>query len=210
MWLAWPSLQNCVGCLFLRSLPLAATASPSSFLVRGFSGFDPSMVSAPPRSAADTAFKPSIPVVVFQHSSCSIVVTMHFRQFMQRPLTFGATCTALALSSMFLLRCSGEAPDLSNTENLGSVQQAAAPAISCTTSAICMTGANLPACSDALATFCQSVVHECMYRIKNDPNCLCLENDIRACPLPGGGSGIQTCVTNASKNTTWWDTCHSC
>lgn len=86
----------------------------------------------------------------------------------------------------------------------------AAPAISCTTSAICAAATNFPACGDPYSFFCQSVAHECMYRIKNDPNCLCLEKDIRACTMSGGGAGIQTCVTNASKNTTWWDTCHSC
>jgi hypothetical protein len=134
---------------------------------------------------------------------------MNLRRFIQRPLTFGATCTALAFLSSFLVHCASEGLD-AGTEDLGSTQQAAAPAISCTTSVVCAAATNFPACADPYSTFCQSVSHECMYRIKNDPNCLCLEKDIRACTLNGGGAGIQTCVTNASKNTTWWDTCHTC
>lgn len=118
-----------------------------------------------------------------------------------RPTKWRVLTTIMAAPFVFCLFQCGAKP---------AVMPMAAPAISCTTSAICMTAVNLPACADAFSTFCQSVAHECMYRVKNDPNCLCLEKDIRACPLPGGGNGIQTCVTNAGKNTTWWGTCHSC
>ena len=49
-----------------------------------------------------------------------------------------------------------------------------------------------------------------MYRIKNDPNCACIERDVRTCTLPAGGQGIQECVVDNPKTHTWWNTCHSC
>lgn len=121
---------------------------------------------------------------------------------------------ALTLSLPFLLcltHCSSaeEISPEADTDTLGSVQQAAVPYLYCTSTPTCVSVANLPFCADT-SSFCNLHFHECMYRIKNDVNCPCIERDVRACTLPGGGSGIQNCVVDSPKTHTWWNDCHAC
>jgi hypothetical protein len=111
------------------------------------------------------------------------------------------TLSLLGLMSLCLVQCGVQK---------GPSPPQAVPSLYCTATSTCISAANLPFCADAYTSFCNTSFNECMYRIKNNANCPCIERDVRACPLPGGGQGIQECVVDSPKTHTWWNTCHAC
>lgn len=141
-------------------------------------------------------------------TSFTRTVGHRLRSAASRPLFWGISTASLPLL-LFLTHCSA-VEDAQGPEVLGSVQQAAVPARSCSSKPICTSAANLPFCADPLTSFCNTTFNECMYRIKNDQMCPCIAGDMRECPLPGGGTGVQKCLVDDPKTHTWWDTCYAC
>jgi hypothetical protein len=108
------------------------------------------------------------------------------------------TLVAATLLSLCLVQCKSS-PSVVGTEHCGGY--------TCTTNSNCMSGSVVPLCGDAVTASCQSVVHECVWKIKIDSNCPCIERDVRLCTLSGGGAGVQICTANAGRTATSWATC---
>jgi hypothetical protein len=81
--------------------------------------------------------------------------------------------------------------------------------ITCTSNSNCGAGAVLPLCAEPLSSNCHSVTHECVWKIKIDPACACIEHDVRLCTVSGGGTGVQICTANPGRTATAWATCQT-
>jgi hypothetical protein len=92
------------------------------------------------------------------------------------------------------------------------------PTVSCASNpSVCSQTANVPYCADKSPSGCRCFEGICLYRlnISSSTRCRCIEGEVRACQLGGGGGsggslGIQSCVKDTSAGglpATKWDTC---
>lgn len=83
----------------------------------------------------------------------------------------------------------------------------------------CESFSDYPVCADYDKLSCEGIGNShpwaCKYRLAAEPGCSCIQYDIRACTITGGGTGHQTCVVNGTTSdpnndwgqTTGWNTC---
>ncbi len=71
---------------------------------------------------------------------------------------------------------------------------------------------NVPVCGVTNTAYClMTPPNECVWKIDTtNPNCRCIEHDIRLCTVPGtGAAGNQIC-TKTSATSAEWSTCVPC
>jgi len=106
---------------------------------------------------------------------------------------------ALTLPLLLCLTQCGTKPSISS-EHCGGT--------ACTVNSNCAQPTVLPLCGDSLTASCQSAVHECVWKIKIDSNCVCIEHDVRLCTV-SGNPGVQICTANGARTNTSWATCQT-
>lgn len=122
--------------------------------------------------------------------------------------------TALAAAALCLMQCSAEQSTTGDeSEELGSVQSAVVTprcgGLACTGTPTCTSAGNVPLCAETVTAKCHSAINECVWKIKTDPNCPCMERDVRHCNINPTTGGVQICVANAGRTATYWDTCQA-
>jgi hypothetical protein len=82
--------------------------------------------------------------------------------------------------------------------------------VACTGTPTCTSAANLPLCAETISAKCHSATSECVWKIKTDPNCPCMEHDVRLCNVNATTPGVQICTANAGRTATSWAACQAC
>ena len=95
------------------------------------------------------------------------------------------------------------------TQCSSSAVSATCGSIACTSNPTCTLPANLPVCAETLSAKCFTGTGECVYKLKTDSLCPCIERDVRLCNI-GATPGVQICTANPARTSTSWAACAAC
>lgn len=108
-----------------------------------------------------------------------------------------------------MVQCGNE--HVTADEEIASVAQAlTCGSLACTSTPTCTLAANVPLCAETVSARCHSASGQCVWKIKTDPNCPCIENSVQLCNVDPTTPGVSVCTANAGRTATYWAACTAC
>ncbi len=93
-----------------------------------------------------------------------------------------------------------------STQNL----EATCGGLSCASSSFCAQAANLPLCAESSGAKCHAASGQCVWKIKTDANCPCIEHSVQLCNVNSTTPGVSICTANPGRTATSWAACTPC